>query len=87
MNSNRKLLIQALAVVIASIFLYREWNNFNAKVFYIQILCFIEITIEFMYLLINKKTLTKDQRDQEIISIILFLIVMISIRLFTLISM
>ena len=87
MNSNRKLLIQALAVVITSIFLYREWSNFNAKVFYIQILCFIEIAIEFMYLLINKKTLTKDQRDQEIISIILFLIVMISIRLFTLISM
>ena len=65
MNYNRKLIIQALAVLIFSILLYRTWKIADAKIFYLELLCFTEIAIQFTYLIFNRKKLTKEERERE----------------------
>ena len=86
MNYNRKLIIQALAVLIFSILLYRVWDIFDAKVFYLELLCFVEIAIQFAYLIFNRKKLTKEERERELIVIVIYLIVVLGIYLYSLLT-
>lgn len=85
MNYNKKLLIQALAVVIFTILLYRTWGIFDAMVFYMELLCFTEILIQFAYLLFNRKKISVAERDKEIVAIFIYLIVMVAIYLYSII--
>lgn len=81
MNLNKKIIIQALAFIIFSILLYREWYNPDARFLYIEFLCFAEVLIEFGYLFFNRKTIDKDGRSKEIVQILLYLIIMVAIIL------
>lgn len=81
MNSNRKIIIQALAFIIFSILLYREWYNPDARFLYIEFLCFSEVLIEFGYLFFNRKSINKDDRSKEIVQILLYLIIMVAVLL------
>lgn len=86
MNNNKKLIIQALAVVIFSILLYRVWNIYDARMFYLELLCFIEIAIQFIYLIFNKKKISKEEKERELIIVIIYLIVAVGIYFISLIT-
>ena len=77
MTNNRKILIQSLAMVIFAIILYRNWEAYDVKVFYLELLCIVEIIIQFLYIFFNRKKLSKDERDRELIIVIIYLIVMV----------
>ena len=77
MTNNRKILIQSLAMIIFAIILYRSWDAYDVKVFYLELLCIVEIIIQFLYIFFNRKKLSKDERDRELIIVIIYLIVMV----------
>ena len=81
MNINKKILIQALAVVVFSVLLYRFWEYYDIRFLFIELLCFIEILIEFVYLFFNRKRVNKDDRSKEIVQILLYLIIMVGVFL------
>ena len=81
MNNNKKLIIQALAVVIFSILLYREWDNEDARFFYVELLCFIEVLVQMLYLFFNRKTINEDERSKEVIATLIYAIVMVALLL------
>lgn len=85
MTSNRKNIIAVLVLVIFTILLYRQWDSFDARIFYIELMCFIEVLIQFVYLFFNRKTLSSEEKDREKIIIVIYGIAMVGIYLLNLI--
>ncbi|MGI6510453.1 MAG: hypothetical protein ACOX1L_07790 [Erysipelotrichaceae bacterium] len=85
MTSDKKNIISALALVIFTILLYREWENFDARIFYIELLCFVEVLIQFAYLFFNRKTLSAAEKDREKLVILIYAIAMTGTYLLSLV--
>lgn len=85
MTSNKKLLTQALIVVIFSIILYRDWANPDVRFFYFELMCFIEVLIEFTYLFFTRNTIKPEERSKEIVQILIYLIAMVGALLLNMI--
>lgn len=86
MSITKKYIIQILDLLIFSIILFRVWNNYDVKMFYVQLLALSQILIEFLYLIFNKNKLKQEEKGREYISIGLFLLAILIINLFRLLS-
>ena len=85
MNSNKKTIIQALAVPIFALLIYYNWQDFTAKIACFELLCLFEIIVQIVYILFNKKKLNKENIEKEGIIIVIYLIAMLGIYLLSLI--
>lgn len=73
-------------MVIYSVLLYRVWNIYDARLFYLELLCFTEIAIQFVYLIFNRKKIEKEEKERELIVIVIYLIVAVGIYLISLLT-
>ena len=80
MNKMHKYVIQALAILIFGLYVLINRDTVNPY-FALVILCCVEIVITLLYLLANRKTLTKDESTLDFISIYAYIVVIVIISM------